>query len=82
MRCDASHLDLPTAQMQEKQDERRHEPTQRPDLGGEEVGRHEDIHVRADELLPCGRCLALRRWSETVVLQDVTHGLGTGADAQ
>src|SRR5215467_5949899 len=44
MRRDASHRELPTAQRQKKQDVIRYEPTQCPDLGGEEVGR--DQHVQ------------------------------------
>src|SRR4029434_9524942 len=47
---DPSHMHLPAAQMDEKQDVIRHESAQRPDLRGEKVGRHEDIHVRTDEL--------------------------------
>ena len=59
MRRDARHMDLPTAQMQEKQDVIRHEPTQRPDLGGEEVGRDEDVEMRVDKLLSCRGGLSL-----------------------
>ena len=42
---------FPAAQMDEKQDVIRHQPTQCPDLGREEVGGDQDVHVRADELL-------------------------------
>lgn len=38
----------------------RHQPSQCPDLSGEEVGRHEDVHVQADKLFPWNRGLALR----------------------
>jgi hypothetical protein len=60
----------------------RHQPSQRPDLGGEEVGRHEDVHVRADELCPRGRSLALWRWGEAVALEDVAHRLVTDSVAK
>src|SRR5215813_12061185 len=59
-----------------------HEPTQRPDLGSEEVGRHEDIEMRADELLPCRGGLTLGGGWNTVALQDVTDGLSTDRQAQ
>src|SRR6266851_6801016 len=75
MRRDASYRDLPTAQMQEKPDIICHEPTPCPNLGGEEVGRHEDVHVRADTLLPRRGRLALRGQREAVALEDVAHGL-------
>src|SRR4029450_1901772 len=58
---DASHMDLPPPQVQENQDVIRHQPAQRPHLGGEEIGRHEDVNVRADELFPRRGRLAL--WS-------------------
>src|SRR4029077_14181392 len=79
---DPSHLHVPAAQMDEKQDVIRHEPAQRPDLSGEEVGRHEDVHVRTDALLPGGRGLALWRWRDAMALEDVAHGLVTDRIAQ
>src|SRR5881409_871415 len=39
----------------EKEDVIRDESAQRPDLGGEKVGRDQHIHVRTDKLLPGGR---------------------------
>jgi hypothetical protein len=75
-------MHFPAAQMDEKQDVIRHEPAQRPDLSGEEVGRHEDVHVRPDELLPGGRGLALWRWRNAMALEDVAHGLVTDRRAQ
>jgi hypothetical protein len=77
MRRDARHMDLPTAQVQEKQDVIRHEPPERPDLGGEEVGRHEDVEMRADELLPCRGGLTLGGGWKAMALQDVAYRLGT-----
>jgi len=70
-------MNLPTAQMEEKQDVIRHEPTQRPDFGREEIGRHEDVHVRTDELLPRGGRLTLGGRRDTIAFQDVAHGLVT-----
>src|SRR5215471_1327385 len=79
---DAGHMDLPTPQMQEKQDIIRHQPAQRPHLGGEEVRRNQDIEMRADELFPRGGRLPLwRRW-DTVALEDIAHGLITDYQAE
>src|SRR5438445_3727026 len=78
----ASHMDLSTPKMHEKQDVVRYQPAQRPDLGGEEVGRHEDVQMRADELFPRGGALALWRWRETMTLENVAHRLGTDGVAQ
>jgi hypothetical protein len=50
----ACDMDLPAAKVDEKQDVVRHQPTQCPDLGGEEVGGDQHVQMRADELLPCG----------------------------
>jgi hypothetical protein len=61
MGCHARDMDSPAAQMHETQDVMRHEPTQRPDLSGEEVCRDHRIQMRADTLLPCGGRLTL--WS-------------------
>src|SRR6266850_4450501 len=63
--------------MDAKEDGIRHEPTQRPDLGGQEVGRHEDIHVRADTLFPRRGGRALWGWREAMAFQDVAHSLVT-----
>src|SRR5229473_7244959 len=68
--------------MDEKEDVIRHEPTQRPDLGGKEVGRHEDVHVRADKLFPRRGGLALWRWRNAMTLEDVAHGLVADRIAQ
>ena len=59
MRCHTGNMNLPTTQMYKEQDVIRHKPAQCPDFGREEVGRHEDVHVRTDKLLPRGRGLAL-----------------------
>ncbi len=81
-------MDPPTAQVDEKQHGVCHEPTQGPDLGGEEVGRDQHVHVRADTRLPRGRRLALWSRGDAMALQDVADGLvadsipkiGQGAD--
>ena len=44
MRRDASHIHLPAPKVDEEEDVVGHEPTQRPDVGREEVGRHKDVH--------------------------------------
>src|SRR5262249_59631578 len=54
MRGYPSHMHLPTAQVDEKQHGICYEPPQRPDLGGEEVRRHEDVEMGADACLPRG----------------------------
>src|SRR3989475_4849280 len=82
MRRDTSHRNLTTAQMQEKQDIIGHEPAQGPDLSGEEVRRHEDVHVRADKLLPRRGRLALRGRRDAMALEDVAHRLRTDRHAQ
>ena len=46
MRRDASHVDLPTAEMQEKQDVIHHESTQRPDLSREKIQIPLDLVVK------------------------------------
>src|SRR5207253_1050791 len=43
----------------------------------EKVGRHEDLHMRADALLPRGGGLALWRGRNAMALEDVAHGLVT-----
>jgi len=50
------------------------EPRFRPHLRGEEIRRRKDVHVRADELLPCRGLSALRRGRYTVALQNVADG--------
>ena len=77
-----SDLHFPAAQMDEKQDVIRHQPPQGPDLGGEEVSRHEHVHMRADELFPRRGSLALWRWRNAMALEDVPHRLITDCQAQ
>src|SRR2546421_10535617 len=82
MRRHTSHMDLPTPKVNEKQDVVRYQPAQGPGLGGEEIRRHEDVHMRADELFPRGGRLALwRRW-DAVAFEDVAHRLRTDRQAQ
>src|SRR5712691_8652635 len=77
MRCDASYIHFPAAKVDEKEHGVRHQPTQCPDLGGEEVRRDQDVEMRADELLPRGGCLPLwSRW-DAMALEDIAHGLVT-----
>src|SRR5712691_3074664 len=78
----ARDIDLPTTKMDEKQDVVCYQPAQRPDLGGEEVGRHEDVQMRADKLLPGGGRLPLRCWGKVMALQDVADALVTDRIAQ
>ena len=66
----------------EKQHVVRHQPTQRPDFGGEEVGRHEDVKMGAEELLPRGRLPPLRCWWESMALEDIPHSLVADGVAQ
>src|SRR2546426_5736052 len=77
MRGDTSHMDLAGAKVDKKQDVVRYQPTQRPDLGREEVGGHQHLHMRADELLPGGGRLAFWRWGNAMAFEDVAHGLVT-----
>src|SRR5215510_171572 len=70
---DASHMDLPAAQMQEKQDVIRDESAQGPDLGGEKVGCNKDVHVRADKLLPRRGRLALWSRRDAMPFEDVAQ---------
>ena len=79
---DTCHGDLPTPNVYEKQDVIRYQPTESPDFSGEEVGRHKDVQVGADELFPRGGGLALWRWRDTMALEDVAHRLGTDRQAQ
>jgi hypothetical protein len=63
--------------MDEKQHVVRHQPTRRPHLGGEKVGCHEHVHVRANELRPRGSRLAFGGWRNAVALQNVADALVT-----
>jgi hypothetical protein len=66
----------------EKEHVVRHQPTQGPDLGGEEVRRDQDVEMRTDELLPRGGRLPLwSRW-DAVALEDIAHGLVTHGVSQ
>jgi hypothetical protein len=58
----------------------RHQPTQRPDLGGKEVRRDQPVEMRTDKLLPRGGRLALWSWCHPIALEDVTHGLVTDGE--
>src|SRR5215475_6209671 len=68
--------------MAEEQDVIRHQPTQGPDLGGEEVRRDQHLEMRTDKLLPRGGRLALWSGWEAMALEDVTHGLITDGISQ
>src|SRR5256886_16701011 len=82
MRRDACDMDLPATQVDEKEYVVGYQATQRPDLSSEEVGRHKDVHVRADELLPGGGGLALWGRGDAMAFQDVAHRLVTDRIAQ
>src|SRR6266705_1967272 len=82
MRRDACDMDLPATQVDEKEYVVGYQATQRPDLSSEEVGRHKDVHVRADELLPRGGGLALWGRGDAMAFQDVAHRLVTDRIAQ
>src|SRR6266581_256461 len=77
MRCDASDMHFPCAKPDKKQDVIGDESPQRPDFSREEVSRHEDVHVRADELLPRRGRLAFWRWWDTMALENVPSRLVT-----
>src|SRR5262245_4617138 len=77
MRHHTGHVDLATREMDEKQHVVRHQPCGCPDLGGEEIRRDEDLHVRANELLPGGRLLLFRRRWEATAFQDIADRLIT-----
>src|SRR5215831_11320404 len=79
---DAGHMYLPAPEVDEEEDVVGHEPTQRPDFGSEEVGRHEDVHVYANELLPCRGRLPLWCWRDAMALEDVAHRLRTDGQVQ
>src|SRR5439155_20827468 len=70
-------VDLPAAKRDEKQHVVRHQPAQRPDLGREEVGGHQHLHMRADELLRGGGRPAFWSGRNTMTFEDVAHGLVT-----
>src|SRR2546427_8753221 len=82
MRRDACDMDLPATQVDEKEYVVGYQATQRPDLSSEEVGRHKDVHVRADELLPRGGGFALWGRGDAMAFQDVAHRLVTDRIAQ
>src|SRR5262249_14621185 len=78
----AGHMDSPAAKVDAKEHVVRHEPSQGPDLSGEEVGRYEHLHMRADKFLPRGRCFPFWRGWDAVALENVAHRLGTDRQAQ
>jgi hypothetical protein len=82
MGCHASHMDFPTAQVDEEEDVVGYQSAQCPHFGGEEISRHQHLHVRADELLPRRGLFTLRCWGNIVSLQDVADGLITNRIAQ
>src|SRR5207245_2830238 len=82
MRRHASHMDFPARQMNKEEDVISHQASRRPHLGSEEVGGHEDVHVRADELLPYRGRLAFWRWRDTMALENIPHRLVTDRIAQ
>src|SRR5262249_52099742 len=82
MGCHASHMDVPTAQVDEEEDGVGHQSAQGPNLSGEEIRRPQHLHVRADELLPRRGLFTLRCWGNAVALQDVADGLITNRIAQ
>jgi len=71
----ARDVDLSCRHVHEEADVVRHKPALRPDLGGKEVCRGEDVDARAKELLPGRGGLSLRRRREAVALEDVRGGL-------
>ena len=75
MRCYPCDVNLSAAQVDEEQHIVGDQATPRPDLGGEEIGGHQHIHVGADERLPCGRLLPLWRWNNAMAFQDVPDRL-------
>src|SRR6266487_4053481 len=77
MRRDPSDLHFPCAKPDKKQDVIGYESPQRPDFSSEEVSRHEDVHVCADELLPRRGRLAFWRWRDTMALENVPYRLVT-----
>src|SRR5215470_12737467 len=77
-----SHVHLPAGEVDKKQHVIRHQPSCRPDLGGEEVGGDQHIHMRTDKLFPRSRLLALGGWEDAVALQNVAHRLVTNSVAQ
>ncbi len=77
---DTTDLNLPGRQVDAKEDIVGLRPVLALDLGGEEVGRHENVRVSADEGLPGGIGAARRSRCEPVALQD--SGNGPGRDGQ
>src|ERR1051326_2243182 len=77
MRRHARDVDLSGAPVDKKQHVIRHQPTQRPDVSGEKVGRDQHLHMRADTLCPRGGRLPLWSWRDAMTFENVAHGLGT-----
>src|SRR6266446_3852725 len=75
MRRHPGDMHFPCTKSDKEQDVICYEPTQRPDLGREEVRRDEHVQMRADELLPRRGGLTLwRRW-EAMALEDIADRL-------
>jgi hypothetical protein len=82
MRRDSRNMHFPGAEPKKEQDVIGDEPSERPDLGREEVGGHQHLQVRADKLLPGGRRLPLWSRRDAMALEDVAHRLVADRQAQ
>ena len=65
-RCDTGNLDLARGQFDEEQNEEALQPAPRPDLDGEEIGRHDQFPVSAEEFLPGRLAVPLGRGFNTL----------------
>ncbi len=61
---------LPTPNLEEKQNVLGHQPTRRPNLGGKEICRDQEVPVGAKTLAPRRRLFSLRCRGEVMPLQD------------
>src|SRR5262249_51231017 len=82
MPCRLDCLCYTTAAGEEKKEGSHQQLTRHPLFAGEELGGHEPIEMKTDQLPPRYRLLALRGWGNTMTFEDVADRLVTDGIAQ
>lgn len=72
--CDTREMHLSCIDPEKEEDVVGCQTTPCPHLSRQEVSRDEDIHMRANELLPGSGLLTFGGWGHAVTLENVAHG--------